>query len=344
MKRLIGLIASLALLTGVLAGCTETTADNTTSVPEATPSATQASTPEATNEIDAEEAAWPRTIEDALGNQVTLETKPERVAILDFGFMESMFALNTTPIASTYAMRSLNGFGTLQPYALEAQIEELGEATAPNLEMLVELEPDLILMTAEEEHLDIELYESTSQIATVVTFDSSDWKEQVKAFAECLGEEETAEEFIKNIEALIVESREALAGYSDKTVALLFERSSNKSNFVITGSTENPMWFDTEEGLGLTPPSGYPETGEIISLEGLGALDPDYIFLFGSLGSEEEDYAQSYLSEETQSSSVWQSLTAVKNGNVYYLDAAVRAAGPLSIKLGIETIVASMTE
>jgi len=344
MKRLIGLIVSLAFLTGALAGCTKTAADNAATVPEASTLATQEVTPEATGEIDVKEAAWPRTVEDALGNKVTLEEKPERVAILDFGFMETMFALNTTPIASTFAMRSLNGFGTLQPYALEAQVEELGEAKAPNLEMLVELEPDLIIMTAEAEHLDMELYESASRIAAVVAFDSADWKEQVNAFAQCLGEEETAEEFIENIEALIVRSREALAGYSDKTVALLFERSSNKSNFVITGSAENPMWFDKEEGLGLTPPSGYPKTGELVSLEGLAALDPDYIFLFGSLGSEENDYAQSYLSEEAQSSSVWQSLTAVKDGHVYYLDAAVRAAGPLSIRLGIETIVASMTE
>lgn len=344
MKRFIGLIASIALFVGALAGCTKTAEDNTASVPEAATLAAQTDTPEETGETDTQEAAWPRTIEDALGSQITLEKKPERVAILDFGFMESMFALNTPPIASTFAMRSLNGFGTLQPYALDAQIAELGEAKAPNLEMLVELEPDLILTTAEAEHLDMELYESASRIATVVAFDSAGWKEQIKAFAECLGEEETAEKFIENIEALIARSREALAGYSDKTVALLFERSSNKSNFVITGSEENPMWFDTEEGLGLTPPEGYPKTGELVSLEGLAALDPDYIFLFGSLGSEENDYAQSYLSEETQSSSVWQSLTAVKNGHVYYLDAAVRAAGPLSIKLGIETIVAGMTE
>lgn len=352
MKKIIGLVASLALLTGVLTGCAQTTEDNT-SASETTLSSTQESTseatdetdiPEAANEVDEKEAAWPRTIEDALGNQVTLEAKPERVAILDFGFMESMFALNTTPIASTYAMRTLNGFGTLQTYALDSQVEELGEATAPNLEMLVELEPDLILMTAEDEHLDMELYEAASQIATVVTFDSFDWKEQLKAFAECLGEEETAEEFIENIEALIVESREDLAAYSDKTVALLFERSSSKGDFYITGSTESPIWFDTDEGLGLTPPNNYPETGEVVSLEGLASLDPDYIFLFGSLGSEAENYAQIYLSEETQSSSVWQSLTAVKNEHVYYLDVAVRAAGPLSIKLGIETIVESMAE
>ncbi|MFR1804949.1 MAG: ABC transporter substrate-binding protein, partial [Faecalispora jeddahensis] len=70
----------------------------------------------------------------------------------------------------------------------------------------------------------------------------------------------------------------------------------------------------------------------------------DYIFLLGSLGTEANGYKQIYLSEETKASSVWQSLNAVKDGHVYYLDAAVRAAGPLSIKLGVESIVESMTE
>jgi iron complex transport system substrate-binding protein len=333
MKKLIGLIVSLSLLTGVLAGCAGTPADNSVTT-----------TPEAIGKADAEKSAWPRTIKDALGKQIILEKKPESVAILDFGFMESMFALETPPIASTYAERSLKGFGTLQPYAANEQIEELGESKAPNLEKLVELKPDLILYTAEPGHLDMKLYERASHIAPVVTFNSPDWKKQLKDFAECLGEEKKAEAYISDIEALIAESRRKLSGYSDKTVALLFESSGSKGNFVIRGSEESPVWFNKENGLGLTPPGGYPEKGEAISLEGLAAMNPDYIFLFGSLGSEANGYEQSYLSEETQASSVWQSLTAVKSGHVYHLDAAVRADGPLSIKLGIETIVKSMTK
>lgn len=327
MKKFIGLMLSIVLLTGILAGCAKTSADS-----------------EATTQ-DAAGSTWPRTIEDALGKQITLEKKPERVALLDFGYIETLFALDIMPIASTYAERSLYGFGTLQPYAANAKIEELGENKAPNLEKLVELEPDLILYTAEARNLDMELYEAASKIAPVVTFDISDWKEQLRAFAECLGEEETAEAYISDVEALIANARKKLTGTDDKTVAILFERSSDVGNFLILSSDENPVWFDKEDGLGLTPPDGYPETGEeIVSLEGLAQMNPDYIFLCGALGTEANGYEQSHLSEETQASSVWQSLNAVKGGHVYYLDAAVRAAGPLSIKLGVETIVESMTK
>ncbi|MGL5514655.1 MAG: ABC transporter substrate-binding protein [Sporomusa sp.] len=331
MKKLVGLIVSLSLLTGILAGCAGTPANSSV-------------TSKAANEADMEEMVWPRTINDALGKQISLKEKPKRIAILDFGFMESMFSLKTPPIASTFAERTLKGFGTLQLYAANAQIEELGEAKAPNLEKLAALKPDLILYTAEPEHLDMKLYAQASQIAPVVTFNSPDWKNQLRAFANCLGDEKKADAYIAEIESLIAESRSKLAGYNAKTVALLFESTGNKGDFFISGSAENPVWFNKESGLGLTPPDGWPEKNQAVSLEGLAAMNPDYIFLLGSVDSKANGYTQRYLTEKTQASSVWQSLTAVKNGHVYHLDAAVRAKGPLSIKLGIETIVKSITE
>ncbi len=344
MKRFVGLMLSLALLMGILAGCADTTADSDTPPPESSAPVTQTETPEATGDNDAEEVAWPRTITDSLGEQITLEKKPERVAVLDFGFIEIMYALDVPPFASIIAEQTIKGFGTLQQYAADTQVVDIGALRGLNLELLAELAPDLILMTAEPEHLDMTTYEAVSKIAPVVGLNIPDWKEQLRTFAEIFGEEERAEAYISDTEALIAQSREKLAEFSGKTVALLFERQVNPGEFVITGSTENPVWFDAENGLGLTPPQGYPEAQEFISLEGLAEMNPDYLFLFGSVMKEGEEYTQFYSSEETKASSVWQSLNCVKNGQVYYLDAAVRAAGPMGIKLGIETIIESMIE
>jgi hypothetical protein len=58
MKKFIGLMLSIVLLTGILAGCAKTSADS-----------------EATTQ-DAADSTWPRTIEDALGKQITLEKSP----------------------------------------------------------------------------------------------------------------------------------------------------------------------------------------------------------------------------------------------------------------------------
>lgn len=331
MKKLIGLIVSLFFLANILTGCSGTPANSSV-------------TSKVANEAATEDVGWPRTINDALGKQITLKEKPKRIATLDFGFLESMFALETPPIASTGAEQVLKGFESLRPYEANAQIEDLGRAKSPNLEKLAALKPDLILYTAEPEHLDMKLYAQASQIAPVIAFNNPDWKSQLREFANCFGEEKRAESYIAEIESLIIESRSKLSRYNDKTVAVLFESGGNKGNFYISGSAENPVWFNKESGLGLTPPDGWPEKNQAISLEALAAMNPDYIFLLGSVDSKANGYRQRHLSEKTMASSVWQSLTAVKKGHVYHLDAAVRAKGPLSIAIGIEAIVKSITE
>lgn len=64
MNRLFGWIASLIIIAGLLAGCSET---SVTTAPEV-------------GKI--EEAGWPRTIADASDNGVVLKTRPERIAVL----------------------------------------------------------------------------------------------------------------------------------------------------------------------------------------------------------------------------------------------------------------------
>jgi iron complex transport system substrate-binding protein len=71
-----------------------------------------------------------------------------------------------------------------------------------------------------------------------------------------------------------------------------------------------------ESGLGLTAPDGYTnDTEGAMSLEGLSELNPDHIFYMSDTAG---DYKAVY--DELQASSVWTSLNAVKNGNVYPID------------------------
>ncbi len=92
MKRLMGLIVSLTLLIGILAGCAGTPAENTTT-PESTPSA-------ADRRATPDEAAWPRMIADAAGHEVVLEKQPVRITLLHTYYMEHFFLLGTPPTAS----------------------------------------------------------------------------------------------------------------------------------------------------------------------------------------------------------------------------------------------------
>ncbi|WP_312699149.1 hypothetical protein [Sedimentibacter sp.] len=101
MKKIIGLIISLVLLTGMLIGCSAAPAENT-DASENIPSDAQTSEPD-TKQDDVtpdDEAAWPRTIIDGAGNEIVLEKAPERVSLLHIVYMEHFLLLDSPPTAS----------------------------------------------------------------------------------------------------------------------------------------------------------------------------------------------------------------------------------------------------
>ncbi len=333
MKRLMGLTLSVALLTGILAGCAGTPAENSsTSTPESSSAVSDKSTPEAS---DTEAAAWPRTYVDALGREIVLEKKPERVALLFFRNFEHMFLLDEAPVAAT-EVDMLDEWASLKPYKAKYDIEDVGSMGGPNIEKLVEIEPDLIIMFSGS----YEQYgEEMEKIAPVVTVDSNEnnWQGALREYGEILGKEEKAEAEIARIETLIKDSRALLEEYKHKTFGVIML--GEKQYWAFT----TQFIFNQENGLGLNPPENYVDMstkGEEITLEGLASMNIDYIFT-ADIGGSAAALA-GYL-ENLESNSVWNSLDAVKNGHLYALDSSISAGGPLGIELGIETILTALS-
>lgn len=337
MKRLMGLLLSVALLTGLLAGCAQAPAQNGTGTPEPSPSATQTAVPEpSAGTGDAEEAAWPRTYVDALGREVVLEKKPERTALLFFRNFEHMFLLDEGPAAAT-EVDMLDEWASLKPYKEKYEIADIGSMTGPNVEKLLEIGPDLIIMFAGR----YEAYgEEMEKIAPVITVDSNEnnWQNALREYGKIFGKEEKAETEIERIEKLVADSREQLVGYGDKTFGVIML--GNKLPWAFT----TQFVFNKENGLGLNPPDNYADMstkGEEMSLEGLAGMDPDYMFVADINGSAEN--LENAL-KELEGNPVWNSLTAVKNRHMYALDSSIAAGGPLGIELGVKTIIENLVE
>ncbi|MEE1930504.1 iron-siderophore ABC transporter substrate-binding protein [Streptomyces sp. TRM 70351] len=143
----------------------------------------------------ASDAAFPRTVEHAMGS-TEIPAEPKRVVALDMTFVDATFALEG----------SLVGYTTftgpeeeLPPYfgedieAFGAEATEVGTLEEPNLEKIISLEPDLIL-SAKVRHE--KLYDQLESIApTVFTEDTgATWKDNLRLVGETLGKEELAEE------------------------------------------------------------------------------------------------------------------------------------------------------
>lgn len=334
MKKILGLIVSMMLLVGLFTGCGGAPAKNSTNTPNSTQAVVDNKTPE--NNADVEEAVWPRTYVDALGREVILEKKPERVALLFFRNFEHMFLLGEFPIAATN-VNVLDEWASLTPYKGQYDIADIGEINSPNVEKLLEADPDLIIVySGWHDDYGAEL----EKIAPVIAVDSNEnnWQGALRQYGEIFGKEEKAESEITRIETFIADSRQQLEQYNDNTFGVIML--GDKQFWAFT----TQFVFNEQNGLGLNPPENYVDMsskGEEIPLEYLATINPEYMFV-ADIGGSANSLA-GYL-KNLESNSVWKSLDAIKNGQMYALDSSIAAGGPLAIELGVQTIIENIQE
>jgi iron complex transport system substrate-binding protein len=323
MKKIVVLVLSFTVFIGGVIGCS--------SQPNTNVASNQSSD---SVQMPGKEAAFPRTYVDSKGNKVIIEKQPQRIAIVAFPLVETMFALNTPPVAAPQ-VTVMSQWNSLKPYLAANSLIDLGSQTSINLEKLLEVEPDLIIGTRYNE----EIYDDLSRIAPVVLLDtqplSLDWRGVPREIAKVIGKEQTVEARIAKLEGLIAQSRDKLSPYKEETFAFL--TLADKGTFYAFGKQNYPAYFDAQSGLGLHPPNGYPEKTGRLSLERLAELNPDHIFLMKVAGVEKR-------LEALKDNSIWNALQAVKAGKVYFVDRSGFTVGILATEYGVNSVVQTLTE
>lgn len=314
MKRLLGLLLTVVLFTGLLGGCTNATKD-----------ASNPSTEKEEKETSSTETTttFPITYTDARGKKVIIEKKPERIAVANWMITEKLLAMDVAPIASD-TVAIMSGWASMKEYFETYQIQDLG--TEVNLEMLLEMKPDLILATTANEAI----YDKLEAIAPVVVFDVNvmfgDWQTSIREVANAIGQDEAAESFILDLMQQMNQIKNDLS-MDGKNVAFL--RLWSKTIYSM-GIDTCAAFYDKENGLGLEIPTGWPQEIGALSLESLAQINPDYIFLSSS---EDEAYL-----EDLRNNAVWNTLTAVKEEHVYSIDISGLSGGALAAKYGIQVV------
>ncbi len=298
-------------------------------------------TPKTTGDIDDKtvsvnyisEVEYPYTYTDAAGREITIEHQITAIAVDYLPLWESMTLLGVKPVAASGSENYIATWDAFDGYDFST-VTDIGSSEI-NLELLAALEPDLILAQVwDVNDMDIANYEKIATVAVFSMDTKMDWRLSLREVGKLLGLSQRAEEVIAQVEERLAASRELIKEeYQDQTVMQISIMGEDKYYC----AWREDLYGET--GLGLKTPEGYTTSTnyEQISMEAIAQMNPDVIFI-NLFDGDEAIY------EAMTANSVWQSLTAVKNGRVYLLDGTGHANSALSTLHTVDFIVESLTQ
>ena len=273
-------------------------------------------------------AAYPVTITDALGNELTLDAVPERIV--------SLAPSNTEIVCALDACDRLVGVTDFDDYPPEvADIEPVVIAAQVDVELVVEAEPDLVL-AAGNELTPSAVIDQLADLGLPVLVLYPETLDEVMRDIELLGRaldrEAQAASVVADMESRVADVVGALEGV--ETPATLYEV------FHAEGTT-----YTAGEGSFLASlielAGGDPVTGDaqgVLAAEELVEADPELILLGTA------SYDPTLADPEAALAAVagragWAELTAVRNGAVVpYLDDIVTTRPGPRIVDGLEAL------
>lgn len=254
-------------------------------------------------------------VQDDRGVSVQVSTVPKRVAGISFFAADVSLALGIKPFASTYMTAGRAPDFLL---GLTKDMVQLGQRARPNLELLSDAKPDLIIGIRRYTAVNAERLE---KIAPYISYNMELLAESEKEVAELskiLGKPERGE-------GLNASFRQHLQDYASKAPKNIHPR------FQIMWSGEMPITFHDENtaasiavklgGINIAGPM--VQGGRFVtplSLESMLEKNPEVIFIYDS-GTDRPH----------ESNPIWNKLSAVKNKRVHYVgDQWVEANGPIA--------------
>lgn len=275
-----------------------------------------------------------RQVQDAFGNTVSVPAEPKRVITLSEIDLDTALALGVTPVGT------INGRGQAAPPRyldgrLPAGIEVVGDIDNPNLETLLELQPDLILTgPVKPEQLAI-----LNEIApTVITFSwARPWQESMQRTAQALNRETEAKAVLEHYWTRVEEARKRLADHQGETLSIVRWNPKGPSYMFLDAFSSSVV-----EDIGLVRPPHQQDPGHThsmaLSLESLELLDADWLVI-GTLATSGEAVEAMHQAEQTPA---FRQLSAIQAKRFGAVDGSLWTSlgGPMAALQVIEDIEA----
>lgn len=301
------MLTLLLCFTIVLSACssgntTTTTAGNGSNTPTSSPAATASST---TSPDNTAAEAQTRTISTVKGD-VVVPADPQRVVVLYL--LGDVLALGIKPIGVSDVSEGAAFENELK------DVQKLGTWFEASPEVVLSLEPDLIIVPSEE------TYQALHDIAptVLVPYEKMTTDERVGFIGHIFGKEEQATSLLNNFKAKVEDSKQKLqdAGILGSTVSIM-EGGSDRSMVVVMSKQYGRGSQVIYEYLGMKAPELLQQKidsktdmgGDSVSFEVLADYSGDYIFRSSYEGMAD-------LTEDP----LWNGIPAVKEGRLMNID------------------------
>ncbi|ODT71086.1 MAG: iron siderophore-binding protein [Pelagibacterium sp. SCN 63-23] len=239
---------------------------------------------------------------------------PQRVVVLTNEGTEALLTIGVTPVG---AVRSWLGTPWYDHIAANmAEVTVLGEESAVNLEVLVSLQPDLILGNKMRHEA---IYEQLSAIAPTVVSERlrGDWKVNMALYSDAVGKADEGKAALAAFDTRVAALHDALGGSLEEQISI--------ARFM--AAQTRIMFKDSFSGLildeiGFQRPASQdkPEFAEEITKERIPEFEGDRLiyFTYETGNGEANSQSQDWLADP-----LWQNLAVVQSGKVHEVSDAI---------------------
>ncbi len=266
----------------------------------------------------------PKTIVHDFGT-TELKKRPKRIVVLDTLYSEVLLPLGITPVGATTREASSKEFPS---YVMESykkgNVISVGWQSKPDLEKIIELEPDLILITKSQK----DMYNKLSQIAPTIGYVLNEpgvkitkvwnFRESALKIADVFDKKDEMQKIISDFDTKQSEfAKEVQAKYPKEKLMYLrvTEKDLRYYGYGKQGYLYEYYKFQKPEPF----PNNEKRTFESINIEKLLEVNPDLLIVMAD--------KPELFDKKIKETPVWNQINAVKNNKVIFADYAIWQLG-----------------
>ncbi|OCH04460.1 peptide ABC transporter substrate-binding protein [Aliivibrio fischeri] len=267
-----------------------------------------------------------------------IEVTPQKIVALDWVLAETVLSLGVEPLGVADA----KGYQAwVMAPKLPSNVLDVGSRREPNLELLTELNPDVILIS---QHMSA-MYEKLSTIAPTLVYTVYSNKKSPLIAAKditiqlgrLLDKDQQALQLIDQMEKKLIENGDKIRLLQQQEKPLLFVRFINDKTVRI--HSEGSLAQSTINAMGLT--NAWHEQTNLwgfttAGIEKLAQYQQANVLIFGPLKEEEK--------VKLTQSALWQAMAFTRTGSVYELPAIWTFGGLISAQRFSDHITQQLTQ